>query len=72
MIENILIIGAWVFLVIGVLSIIIGTIVQSSYNGSIEEQLDAYRGIKYDYTNIIRFGFWAIVISLIKITANYI
>ena len=72
MLENILFVGAWVFLVIGVLSIIIGIVLQSDYNGSVEESLDAFRGVQKSYRHITKFGFWSVLISLIIITANYI
>lgn len=72
MIEKILFIAAWVFSILGLLSFVLGALLQNDYDGSLEEKMDAFKGIRKSYKPLTKFGFWAFVISVIVLIANYL
>lgn len=62
---SILNVGAWVFLVLGVISFAFGIIGEIQYKGSIEEIMDNMKGQEANWKGPIVFGLLSTIISII-------
>ena len=65
LLENILFVAAIVFMILGIVSILMGIQFENEYKDSLEQMIDNNKGVTKSFTHLIKFGALAFIISAI-------